>query len=235
MLPQQLNDEALLLLYLADELPAERRAQFERRLASDAGLRRQLETLGGAYEVVGNAIRTADRSERIALSAATAAQRVGQHARSWQARRLAGSVVESDRRRPVRALRRAYLATAAAAAIVAGVTLWHGLQSRSTTTYAERPAPGSPSIWRSPAGGIEYPVPRAANPFAAADADDAEAWPGGAAEGLADAAELDDEMVLAQAEDELSALADPDAGDDGGDSEHENLPMILLIGEFHEW
>ena len=232
MYPKSLNDDDLLLLYLTGELPAERLAEFEQRIAHEPGLRAQLATLEDAYHAAESALRTADASERISLSASTAARRVGQQVRSRQARQTGRVAIAPRRQRPARTMRWAYLGTAAAAAIIAGFTVWYGLRPEPASPVVQRSDPASPSIWRSPGGGIMYPVPDAANPFAVDNAGEVDAWPGGATDGLADAAELDSELALAEAEDELSVLSDPRA--DGNDSDPGDLPMLLLIGNFDE-
>ncbi|MDB5332448.1 MAG: hypothetical protein JWP03_3599, partial [Phycisphaerales bacterium] len=48
---QQLNNEAVLLMYLADELPQDDRADVEQKLATDPTLRAQLAVLEQAQEM----------------------------------------------------------------------------------------------------------------------------------------------------------------------------------------
>src|SRR5687768_3642108 len=50
------SNEAILLMYLADELPREDRAEVERMLSSDAGLRAELDRLRGVDEMLSAAI-----------------------------------------------------------------------------------------------------------------------------------------------------------------------------------
>lgn len=86
---QNLDIESALLMYVADELPADARRELEQSLASDAELRRRLEELRAAYAGVHEALTTADAKERLVLPQGTAARRVAQEMRSWHARRLA--------------------------------------------------------------------------------------------------------------------------------------------------
>src|SRR5687767_2792280 len=88
LLPQ-LDNDSILLMYLAGELPAEDVASVERMLANDAGLREKLDELRIAYDDATSVIASADRRERVALPVAIASHRVGQAARAWHARRLA--------------------------------------------------------------------------------------------------------------------------------------------------
>src|SRR5688572_21294553 len=88
LLPQ-LDTEAILLMYVADELSAGDRRDVDRMLAADGKLRGQLETLRSAYEGVSGAFQAADASQRLTLPAATAGRRVGAAVRAWHARRLA--------------------------------------------------------------------------------------------------------------------------------------------------
>jgi anti-sigma factor RsiW len=58
---QQLQDEqAMLLMYLADELPAEDRAAVERRLAGDARLVEELQKMRQTHEAFLAAMRRLD-------------------------------------------------------------------------------------------------------------------------------------------------------------------------------
>ena len=61
LLHQLENNEAVLLLYLAGELPPEDLAEVEQQLASDAGLRRALESLRGLEHGLTLALSEADR------------------------------------------------------------------------------------------------------------------------------------------------------------------------------
>lgn len=60
LLHQLENNEAVLMMYLAGELPAEDRAEVEQQLAVDAGLRHELELLRGAESFMTIAMSAAD-------------------------------------------------------------------------------------------------------------------------------------------------------------------------------
>ena len=61
LLQQLENNEAVLLMYLADELPAEDRAEVEQMLATDAGMRAALESLRDVTRRVDEGLAAADR------------------------------------------------------------------------------------------------------------------------------------------------------------------------------
>jgi anti-sigma factor RsiW len=60
LLQQLENNEAVLLMYLAGELPEDDRAEVEQMLASDPALRRGLEELGALQEAVDETFARAD-------------------------------------------------------------------------------------------------------------------------------------------------------------------------------
>ncbi len=120
---QQLNNESILLLYIAGELPAEDRADVEAMLANDPRVRAEYDALRAAYESAGEAIADADRSERLVLSESTAVRRVGNAAKAWHVRRLASPPEVVDTRR-IRFPRWVYPTAACAAVIVASVSWW---------------------------------------------------------------------------------------------------------------
>ncbi len=65
---QQLeNNEAILLMYLADELPPQDRAEVEQMLASDAGFRGELEILRQTQQLAYDALETLDDATRPAV------------------------------------------------------------------------------------------------------------------------------------------------------------------------
>ena len=123
---QHLNNECVLLMYLAGELPDEDRREVDLMLAQDARLRDELEQLRAAYEGVGAALHEADAASRLVLPAGTAVRRVGQAARAWHARRLAQPGAR-EARGPLRVPRWAY-PIAVAAAVAIGYTAWWGMQ-----------------------------------------------------------------------------------------------------------
>lgn len=83
LLQQLANNESVLLMYLADELPEEDRAEVEQMLQTDAGFRAELERLTEAHRVVTDAIAQDDRSLRIP-PADVSLRRLSRRLRQWQ-------------------------------------------------------------------------------------------------------------------------------------------------------
>ena len=76
----------VLLMYLADELPAEDRLEVERRLATDPDLRRQLDQLRLTHEATGEVLSRLDASSAQAALEQAVIRRTGRAIRQWQAR-----------------------------------------------------------------------------------------------------------------------------------------------------
>lgn len=126
--------DAVLLMYLADELPAEDRARVEQMLASDPALAGRLEHLRAAQDAVDGAITRADAAHPLSGSEAAGVRQVGRIIRNWQAQRLAKTAVKHSLHGP-RALRFPYWSypLAAAAAVTVAFVTW----------YVNLPEPGS--------------------------------------------------------------------------------------------
>jgi hypothetical protein len=75
------NNEAILLMYLANELPAEDREEVEQMLQADANLRDQLNQLRGAYHHFDQTMLLGDASTPVASGYMTA-QRFGESVRN---------------------------------------------------------------------------------------------------------------------------------------------------------
>ena len=123
---QQLeNNEAVLLMYLADELPAEDRAEVEQLLATDAAMRAHLDELRRATHVVDEAMRRDDAVTPLPVSEAVAVRQVARSFARWRA--------EIDARTPAplpirRGLRYPWWSypLASAAAVLLGFLVWWG-------------------------------------------------------------------------------------------------------------
>ena len=202
LLPQ-LDNDSILLMYLAGELPAEDVAVVERMLASDAALRATLEELRSAYDGAAEVIAAADARERLALPAASAARRVGQAARAWSARRLANPPAGRSVGGAGRSLRFPWWCypLASAAAMVLAAVSWWGFQ----------PDTGPAQKYLAPVD----------SGLVIDDGDgDSDAWPDDpmavAWENYLAVSGSDDpaEVRLDEAEDELFALLEPNGDDD---------------------
>jgi hypothetical protein len=76
----------VLLMYLADELPAEDRLEVERRLVTDPDLRRQLDQLRLTHETTAEVLSRLDASSAQAALEQAVIRRTGRAIRQWQAR-----------------------------------------------------------------------------------------------------------------------------------------------------
>jgi hypothetical protein len=136
VLQQLVDNDAVLLMYLADELPAEDRAEVERMLVVDAALRDALERLREAYGWFDHAVARSDLSSRPAVSEAAAVRRVGRAMRQWHARRLAAAPAPRSGDSALRYPWWAY-PLAAAASVVIAFLVWWGNTDRPTLVQRE--------------------------------------------------------------------------------------------------
>lgn len=116
------NNEQILLMYLADELPPDDRAEVEQMLATDATLRADLEGLRATQGMVTERLGLLDAAWPLPVSAAAAARQAGRDVRQWLARRATGVKATAVGRG-----RRSWgwaLPAAVAAAIVVASALW---------------------------------------------------------------------------------------------------------------
>lgn len=80
------NNENILLMYLADELPLEDRLEVEQMLHIDGSLRLELERLQAAQEVLNSQLGMLDEFQPLPTRPEAAARRVGREMRQWAAR-----------------------------------------------------------------------------------------------------------------------------------------------------
>jgi hypothetical protein len=132
----ELDNDALLLMYRADELSPEDRVEVEQMLAIDAGLRAALATVGRDAAAAEAALAAADHVDPPAASpsaSAVALRRVGRAMRQWQVDRIirsrpAPAAAERQPRFPAWAY-----PAAAAAALVLGSIAWWGFKGDNGT------------------------------------------------------------------------------------------------------
>ncbi|HEY0008344.1 MAG TPA: hypothetical protein VGB55_06450 [Tepidisphaeraceae bacterium] len=114
------NNEAVLLMYIADELSLEDKAEVAQMIENDASISRQWSDIRRAYDASGEAIRSADAAAKIP-SAFAAARAFGEAVRQKNANRPAPEVAEVY----VRGHHRWLLYPVAAAAVLAmGMLAW---------------------------------------------------------------------------------------------------------------
>ena len=114
------SNEAVLLMYLADELPPDDRAEFEGMLAHDAGLGAELDRLREAQGAFESAMERLDAAPL--RGQAMAVQRITQAMRQHAASRPAAAPHVAPRR--LRIPRWSYPTAAAAALIFGMISYW---------------------------------------------------------------------------------------------------------------
>ncbi len=124
----EVDNDAVLILYLAGELPAEDRAEVEQLLTTDGGLRAALASARADAAAVGAALAAVDRADPSAGASASAeaiaVRQVGRAVRQWQVRQVVrrrpSPAPEPQPRLPAWALQ----AAVAAAVLLATVGYW---------------------------------------------------------------------------------------------------------------
>lgn len=89
LLQELQNNEAVLLMYVTDELPDEDRAEVEQMLASDASLRAELEEVRLALASSSSAMASLDRLTRLPVKRDAALRQVNRLMARWNVERLA--------------------------------------------------------------------------------------------------------------------------------------------------
>lgn len=121
-LHQLQTNEAILLMYLADELPAHERAEVEQMVAADAALARELENLRQAHELAMNSLRSLDAATRPAVPEAMALRDVSRLIQEWSDRQA-----QAEPEAPLvihRPMPWRRIGIAAAAAVLVGYYVW---------------------------------------------------------------------------------------------------------------
>jgi hypothetical protein len=146
------NNEAILLMYLADELPAADRLEVEQMLASDTSLRGELEILRQTQQLAYDSLETLDSVSRPAAPPMVALGQVSRMIHEWTERRRRPEPIVPVIRHPL-PWRRMSLATAAA--LLVGYYIWAVYQPTTPThraspaivmgsPYGEEPSPYNP-------------------------------------------------------------------------------------------
>src|SRR5689334_4872933 len=94
----QLDNESVLLMYLAGELPGSDRIDLERRLATDPALAQALANLREAQSRIDDAMRAADATVQLPISREVAVRRVGRAIQQWQIDRHKPRAAARERR-----------------------------------------------------------------------------------------------------------------------------------------
>lgn len=139
ILNQLESNEAILLMYLADELPGGDRAQIERRLSSDASLRTQLDQLRMAQGAIDVSLKRLDAVQTLPGSQGPAVRQIVRSMRQWHVNRVAEAA------RPRAALRNlrfpwwSYPLAAAAAVTFAFLAWWWNLPEQVLPQVVQNP------------------------------------------------------------------------------------------------
>jgi len=121
---QQLeNNEAILLMYLEDELEPEDRAEVEQLLATDAGLRAELERLRQSRQSVLSALDGLEAADAPKLREEAAVRQIGRLIRQWQVRNRP-PVIPVTKRKGLAYPWWSYPMAAAAAVLLAFLAWW---------------------------------------------------------------------------------------------------------------
>lgn len=134
-------EQQQLLLYLAGELPADQARAIDTRLASDAALRAELESLRAAEAMLHQGLRTADAAEPIDAHLRLIDRGVGRMLQQWQVDRATRPTVATQARKSRRLPLWLYPLTAAAIVAV-GLGTW----SLTLGPDNEGPAPGATAV-----------------------------------------------------------------------------------------
>lgn len=139
LLQQLESTEAVLLMYVADELPPADRTEVERKLAADPRLRAELERVREAYAGFMTAMQTVDESVRLPVPQAVGVQRVVRSMRKWHAGRIVRTPAQTEQP----SLRYPWWAypLAAAASVVIAFLVWWGNTDRPDNRLLGRNVP----------------------------------------------------------------------------------------------
>lgn len=129
LLHQLENNEAILLMYIAGELPDVERREVEQMLATDATLRSMYSELKSAWDASLEGIERVDASEAMVLSREAAARQVGRMVRQWHAGRMVAVKPAEVARK--RGGVRMYIGmlSASAAVVLVGFLVWWGVMA----------------------------------------------------------------------------------------------------------
>lgn len=115
------NNEAILLMYLGNELPEADRVEVEHMLASDSRLRAELENLRQTHQLAMDALESLDSIVRPPVPPLAAQQQVSRLVREWSDRQARSMSTLSAARRHFPWWRSSF---AAAASLMIGYYIW---------------------------------------------------------------------------------------------------------------
>jgi hypothetical protein len=137
LLHQLENNEAVLLMYLADELSAEDRAEVEHMLGSDASMRAELERLRSLSETTVATLDRWDAASRVPVAEGVAVRRAARMMRQWQVDHATAPPVE-EALPELRFPWWSYPLTTAAAVLIAFLVWWGNRAEHQPTRIAQQ-------------------------------------------------------------------------------------------------
>ncbi len=154
LLPQLQDDEAILLMYVADELPPADRSVVERRLNTETSLRDQLDALRGVQAAAYAALHTTDAQRLPGQGAGS--RRVIRSIQKWLGGRAVEQAASAHKDRFRLRIPAWTYPVAAAAVLVVGFMLWgsHGNTNPQVATTG-----ANPPAWTGGDGSIFDPPP----------------------------------------------------------------------------
>jgi len=148
LIQQLANNESVLLMYLADELPLQDRVEVEAMLARDPAMQRELEQLRESNAKAMETLAMLDAVDPMKISDSTTIRRTSRTIRQWQVDRAAATS-QQPRVPKLRYPWWAYPAVSVAAASVLLVFLLWWSNGQDNPTIAEQPTRGDFMEWRS--------------------------------------------------------------------------------------
>jgi anti-sigma-K factor RskA len=133
------SNEAVLLMYLGNELPEQDRVEVEAMLASDSRLRSELENLRKTHQLAFDALESLDAITRPPMPPIAAQNRISELIREWVDRRRRSTAAVSGLRRQFPWWRSTF---AAAASLMVVYYIW--------AVYHTAPVRGLPPVARPP-------------------------------------------------------------------------------------
>jgi len=122
---EQLDRDALLMLYAADELSPAQAAELEGQLAADPSLAAQLQRIRDLLSHADDAVRAIDEAQRLPVSTAVAARSAARIMQQWSVDRLRNRVTAEKK---VTGVPWWIYPSAAAAVLIVGFLIWSGRQ-----------------------------------------------------------------------------------------------------------
>ncbi len=137
LLQQLENNEAVLLMYLADELPSEDRLEVEQMIASDPGMERELKQLRLAQQTVLSGLNDLDQATPMPVSESVTLRQVSRVMKQWHVDRFTRPPQVAEVRPQLRFPWWVY-PCASAASILIATMVWWGFKPETSDPSPQR-------------------------------------------------------------------------------------------------